>query len=245
MRIENGTVLITGANRGIGLALVQEALRRGAAQVYAGVRAPWSHPDPRVVPLILDVTDRQQIGRAAGRVSELDVLVNTAGIAVYDDLTDRDVIDRHLAVNLYGIHDVTTAFRPHLIRSKGAVVNNLSLNSLAPLPVIPAYGISKAAAFSLTQSLRAQLSAHRVSVHAILTGPTDTDMNRGFDIPKATTESVARAIFDGAERGDEEIFPDPWSESLAADWLGGAVKTLERQLAEGAGEPDPNVTVTG
>jgi short-subunit dehydrogenase len=126
---------------------------------------------------------------------------------------------------------VTQAFLPLLTRSKGAIVNNLSLMALAALPLTPAYSISKAAAFSLTQSLRALLAGRGVRVHAVLTGPTDTDMTRGFDIPKASAESVARAILDGVENGEEDIFPDPVSASLAASWRGGAAKVLERQNA--------------
>ena len=127
------------------------------------------------------------------------MLINNAGIALYDDLTDRSVLERQLGVNLFGPYDVIQAFLPQLTRSGGAIVNNLSINAFAPLPVIPAYSVSKAAAFSLTQSLRALLAGRGVQVHAVLTGPTDTDMTRGFDIPKATPESVARAIFDGVE----------------------------------------------
>ena len=182
--IAGKAVLVTGGNRGIGRALVEEALSRGAQRVYAGTRQPWTHPDRRVTPLILDVTSGAQVRRAAADVGSLDILVN-----------------------------------------------NLSLNSLAPLPVIPAYSISKAAAFSLTQSLRALLAGRGVRVYGVMTGPTDTDMNRGFDIPKASAESVARAIFDGVERDEEEIFPDPVSESLAESWRSGALKALERQFA--------------
>ena len=103
--------------------------------------------------------------------------------------------------------------------------------AFASLPVMPAYSISKAAAFSLSQSLRALLAGRGVSVHAVLTGPTDTDMTRGLDIPKASPESVARAIFDGVENGEEDIFPDPMSESMAGSWRNGAGKELERQNA--------------
>ena len=229
--IANRAVLITGSNRGIGRALVDEALRRDARRVYAGARGSWTHPDPRVTPLTLDVTSAADIQAAAEAVDSLDVLVNNAGIALYDDLTDRSLIERHLAVNLFGPYAVTQAFLPQLTQSGGAIVNNLSLNSLAPMPVIPAYSISKAAAFSLTQSLRALLAGRGVRVHAVLTGPVDTDMSRGLEIPKPSAESVARSVFDGVGQDEEDIFPDPMSSVLAEGWRGGVVKEYERQCA--------------
>jgi NAD(P)-dependent dehydrogenase (short-subunit alcohol dehydrogenase family) len=231
MILTGKTVLITGASRGIGQALVTEALARGATRVYAGMRQPVAHPDPQVTPVALDVTDPAQIQAAADLIGPVDVLVNNAGIALYDDLGDRAVLERHLAVNLFGTWGVTQAFLPALTRSRGAIVNNVSLMALAPFPMTPAYGISKAAAFSLTQSLRALLAGRGVRVHAVLTGPTDTDMTRGFEIPKASPESVARGIFDGVERGEEDIFPDAMSGSVADGWHNGPAKELERQNA--------------
>jgi NAD(P)-dependent dehydrogenase (short-subunit alcohol dehydrogenase family) len=234
MAIADKTVLVTGANRGIGQALVTEALSRGAKRVYAGTRQPLAHPDGRVTPVTLDVTDAAQIQAAADSVESLDVLINNAGVALYDDLTDRAALEQSLAVNLFGTYGVVQAFLPLLTRSRGAIVNNLSLNAFAPMPVIPAYSLSKAAAFNLTQSLRALLAGRDVTVHAVLTGPTDTDMTRGYDIPKSTPEAVARAIFDGVENGEEDIFPDPLSQTVAESWRSGAVKALERQLAASA-----------
>lgn len=231
MNIENKTILITGASRGIGRALVDEALRRGAKKVYAGTRSPLQISDERVTPVTLDVTNASQIHQAVEQVDSLDVLINNAGIAIYDDLTNFEVIEKHLAVNFLGLLKVTHAFLPALRRSKGAVINNLSLAGLAALPVIPSYSISKAAAFNLTQSLRALLAGQGVSVHAVVLGPVDTDMNRGFEIPKASRESAAAGIFDGLERGEDEIFPDPASMSIAEGWRAGALKALERQFS--------------
>ena len=231
MIIADKTILVTGANRGIGQALVAEALRRGAKRVYAGTRQPLDHPDERVTPLILDVTDRAQIQAAASQIESLDLLINNAGVALYDDLTDRAALERSLAVNFFGMYDVTQAVLPLLTRSQGAIVNNVSTMALAPLPLTPAYAISKAAAFNLTQSLRALLAGRGVRVHAVLTGPTDTDMTRGFDIPKASPESVARAIFDGVDNGEEDIFPDPMSAAIADGWRSSVSKELERQNA--------------
>src|SRR5262249_37291998 len=188
--------------------------------------------DERVVPLALDVTDAAQIHDAVAKVESLDVLINNAGIALYDDLSDPSMLERHLAVNLFGTYAVTQAFLPMLISSGGAVINNLSVNALAPLPLIPAYSISKAAAFNLTVSLRAFLAPQGVRVHAVLTGPVDTDMTRGLEIPKATPQSVAAAGFDALERGEQDICPDPMPQSLARDWESSPAKALERQYAE-------------
>jgi len=231
MDIVQKTLLITGANRGIGRALVEEALRRGAKRVFAGTRGPLRHADERVIPVALDVTDATQIARAVAEIDTLDVLVNNAGVAIYDDLSKLEVIERHLAVNFLGLLRVTQGFLPLLKRSRGAIVNHLSLAALAPLPIIPAYSLSKAAALNLTQSLRALLAGEGVRVHAVVLGPVDTDMNRAFDIPKASTESAARGIFDGLESGEEDIFPDPASQSVAEGWRNGAAKALERQFA--------------
>ena len=231
MTLHGKTILITGANRGIGAALVAAALDHGAAQVYAGTRGGLVPADARVVPVALDVTNPGQIRAAAEKITALDVLINNAGIAEYDDLSDRSALDRHLAINFYGTYDVTTAFLPHLKRSCGAIVNNVSLMALAPFPATPAYAVSKAASFNLTQSLRALLAPQGVSVHAVLTGPTDTDMTRGFEIPKANPTSVAEAILSAVSAGEEDIFPDPMSAAVADAWHDSAAKGMERQNA--------------
>jgi len=217
MAIANKTVLITGSNRGIGRALVEEALKRGAKRVYAGARNAIRHPDKRVTPVTLDVTSASQIQQAAAEIDTLDVLINNAGIAIYDDLSNFEVIEQ-----------------------QGAIVNNLSLVALAALPIIPAYSISKAAALNMTQSMRAILAGQGVMVHAVMLGPIDTDMNRGFEIPKASPESAAAGIFDGMESGEEEIFPDPVSQSIAEAWRTGAAKALERQFAAFVQAPAEN-----
>ena len=198
------TVLVTGANRGLGQALVEEALRRGAKRVYAGTRQAFSYPDERVVPVVLDVTDETQIQAA---------------------------VEQDLAVNLFGTWSVTRAFLPLLTRTHGAVVNVLSTAAAAALPIIPSYSVSKAASWSLSQSLRALLAPRGVSVHAVLAGPLDTEMSRELAVPKASTESVARAIFDAVQAGEDDIFPDPMSATLTESWYGGAVKEMERQNA--------------
>jgi NAD(P)-dependent dehydrogenase (short-subunit alcohol dehydrogenase family) len=229
--IADKTVLVTGANRGLGQALLEEALLRGAKRVYAASRQPLTHPDEHVTPLILDVTNDAQIQAAAERVDSLDILINNAGVSVPDDLSDRAAFERHFAVNLFGTWSVTEAFLPSLTRSNGTVVNVVSLGALAAVPVLPAYSASKAAAFSLTQSLRALVAGRGVEVHAVLPGPIDTDMVRDLPIPKAAPKSVAQGILDGIEDGDEDIFPDRMSATIAEGWRTGAVKELERQNA--------------
>ena len=186
MSIENKTVLITGANRGIGQALVHEALRRGAKRVYAGTRSALEISDERVTPVTLDVTNTTQIQRAVENIESLDILINNAGVFVQDDLSTRVALDENLAVNLFGTHAVSQAFLPVLARSQGAIVNVLSLAALASVPFSPAYSISKAAALSLTQSLRALWSARGVKVHAVLAGPVDTDMSRSLNLAKVS-----------------------------------------------------------
>jgi NAD(P)-dependent dehydrogenase (short-subunit alcohol dehydrogenase family) len=192
MNIEGKVVLVTGANRGIGKALVEEFLKRGAKKVYAGSRQPMTHLDKRVTPLILDVTNEAQIQAAVGKVESLDILVNNAGVALFDNLSDKSVIERQLAVNLFGTYGMISAFVPLLTDSKGAIVNVSSIAALAGMPLMPAYSISKAAAFSLTQSVRALLAGRGVKVHAAMPGPVDTEGHpqrirerRGRNLPRS------------------------------------------------------------
>ncbi|HXD63872.1 MAG TPA: SDR family NAD(P)-dependent oxidoreductase [Solirubrobacteraceae bacterium] len=229
--VADSTVLVTGANRGLGRALVEEVLRRGAKRVYAGSRQPQTHASPRVRSLALDITDPAQVRAAGEQIDELDLLINNAGVSLPDDLGGREALEHHLAVNLYGTWDVTRAFLPALRRSQGAIVNVVSLAAFAAVPVLPAYSISKAALFALTQSQRMLLAGDGVAVHAVMAGPIDTDMVRGLEIPKTAPEVVARGVLDGVARGEEEIFPDAMSVTLAPGWYAGDAKALERQNA--------------
>jgi NAD(P)-dependent dehydrogenase (short-subunit alcohol dehydrogenase family) len=218
--IADKAILVTGANRGIGQALVKEALRRGAKRVYAATRQPLTHLDGRVTPLTLDVTNAAQIRGAVDKVESLDILLNNAGVSPFDDLSDRRVLEQQLAVNLFGPYDVTQAFLPLLTRSRGAIVNVLSLSSLAAVPFSPAYSISKAAAFSLSQSLRALLAGRGISVHRVLPGPVDTDMTRDLDIPKASPEPLHGQSWTGWRKGRRKssLTPcqSPWRRAGAA-----------------------------
>jgi NAD(P)-dependent dehydrogenase (short-subunit alcohol dehydrogenase family) len=231
MQIAGSTILVTGANRGLGKALVEEALRRGAKRIFAGGRQPFTHVDPRVTPLMLDIINAVHIRAAVGQVTALDILINNAGISLQNDLSDRAALEHLLAVNLFGAYDVTQAFLPVLARPRSAIVNVLSLAALAAVPFDSFYSVSKAAAFSLSQSLRALLAGRGVSVHVVLPGPIDTDMTRDLDIPKVAPEPTARAVLDGVEQEDEEIFPDPMSQAIAEGWRRSAVKELQLQFA--------------
>lgn len=232
MRIAESSVLVTGADRGTGRALVAEALRRGAQRVYAGTRRPLGFADARVTPLGLDVTDRVQVRLAAESVPSLDLLVNTAGTSPHDQADDhRRALEQHLAVNLFGTYDVTEAFLPLLLESRGAVVNVLSTAALAAVPSIPAHSISKAAALSMTQSLRALVAGRGVGVHAVLSGPVDTERARDLHVPRASPEAVARAILDGVEAGEDDIFPDPGSRAIVERWRSGPGTPRERRDA--------------
>ena len=224
-------VLVTGANRGLGAALVAEALRRGARRVYAGTRQDLHGVDDRVVPVRLDVTNPSQIGAAARAIDRLNLLINNAGVGHFEDLTNPAVLAEHLRVNLYGPHAVAQAVLPKLIASGGSVVNVLSIAALASLPVMASYSVSKAAAFSLTQAQRALFAGRGVRVHAVLAGPMDTDMVRDMAIPKSQPAEVARSIYDGVLAGREDIFPDPMAAALEEGWNSGPLKALERQNA--------------
>jgi NAD(P)-dependent dehydrogenase (short-subunit alcohol dehydrogenase family) len=240
MNIAKKTVLITGANRGIGLALVNEALRWGATRVYAGARGILQHSDKRVTPLTLDVTSVSQVQQAVEQVDALDVLINNAGVANYDDLSNLEVIELHLAVNFLGMLKVTHAFfataeaLPRGHREQPVIGRARCLADDTGLLHFEGSGVQHDAVIESTLGRRRREGSCRRP------GPIDTDMNRGLEIPKASPESAAAGVFDGLERGEEEIFPDPASLSIAEGWRNGAVKAMERQFAAFVPNPAAN-----
>jgi NAD(P)-dependent dehydrogenase (short-subunit alcohol dehydrogenase family) len=235
MKIEKAVALVTGANRGIGAALVSELVARGARRVYAAARDPARVPPggDRVVPVRLDVAAAAQIEAAARRAPHLTILFNNAGTLSSASLlsTPPAEIRREFEVNVFGNLGVTRAFLPALERAAGeaAIVNMLSVVSLASMAGLGAYSVSKAAAFSMTQALRAELGPRHIAVHAVFPGPVDTDMAREITLPKASPAEVARAIIAGVERGDEDIAPDPMSREVLAAWRA-SPKDVERQF---------------
>jgi NAD(P)-dependent dehydrogenase (short-subunit alcohol dehydrogenase family) len=224
--------LVTGSNRGLGRALVEELHARGAAKIYAASRTGDGVPTlARVVPLALDVTDRASVRAAAAAARDVTLLVNNAGtLASYSVLgADRDGFARDLAVNYYSVLDVVRAFEPNLARG-AAIANVLSVVSLASMPGLGGYSASKAAAWSLTQSLRGELRAKGIRVHAVFPGPIDTDMIRALDMVKASPAEVARATLDGIAAGADDIAPDAMSRGVLATFAGDP-RAVERQFA--------------
>lgn len=243
MKIKDAVVLVTGSNRGLGLALARASLAAGARRVYAGARDRATlanlvrEGEGRVTPLTLDVTDEQSLARAAAEAKDVTLLFNNAGVlASFGVLSSTpQEIARDFAVNCHALLAATQAFLPALERAgasgSAAVVNVLSVVSLANMPALGGYSASKAAAYSLTQALRSELAKKRISVHAALPGAIDTDMVRAMDMPKTSPESVAQGMIAGLERDEAEIFPDPMSRELFALWQSDP-KQLQRQFGQ-------------
>jgi NAD(P)-dependent dehydrogenase (short-subunit alcohol dehydrogenase family) len=234
-----GTVaLVTGANRGIGEALVRALLERGATRVYATARQETdlaklrAANDRRIVPLLLDVTDADQVARVTREARDVKILFNNAGVLDFGSVLDAPsaAFVRNLHVNFFGPLHVTRALAPILTEQHGAVVNILTLVALASMPGLGVYNASKAAAWSLTQSLRADFARRQVKVFGVFPGAVDTDMLKGVDMPKASPSDVAMEVLRGIETDQEDIFPDPMSRQLYAAWAEDH-KAVEHQFA--------------
>lgn len=225
MKIEGSVVLVTGSNRGLGQALVAAFRAAGAAKVYAASRSGE---------LALDITKPESIAAAAKIANDVTLLVNNAGVLKSHDLltaSDAD-LDLDFRTNVRGTLDVTKAFLPALERAHGTIVNVLSIAAHASMPSIGGYAASKAAAYSMTQALRASLRPKHVAVLAALPGIIDTDMVRHIPVPhKATAAEVANGIVAGIARGDEEIYPVAMTQELAGVWSKNP-KELERMFAQ-------------
>lgn len=237
MQIQNAVAFITGANRGIGRALVDELLARGASRVYASTRDPASLEmlaklDPRVRSIQLDVRNADDAVAAARIATDATLLINNAGTLSLGSPSTVPVnsVRDDMETNFFGTLNVIHAFVPVLERNGGAIVNMLTLVALASMPALSAYNASKAAALSLTQSFRADLAKRGVAVHGVFPGAVDTDMIRAFEMPKTSPADVARATLDGIESGAEDIFPDPMARQVYAAWRQDH-KAVERQFA--------------
>lgn len=246
MNIKDAVVLVTGANRGLGSAIASASLEAGARRVYAGARDPRqlemlvSSANGRIVPLAIDITSTESLARAAELAPDVNLLINNAGVLSSHSLltSSHSDIAQDFATNFFGTLAASKAFLPALERSalngQAALVNLLSVVSLANMPAIAAYSASKAAAASMTQALRTELAKLNVGVHGVFAGAIDTDMTRGMSMAKANARDVAHAILVGVEQGAEDIYPDEMSRGAFATWRNDP-KELERQLASFSG----------
>jgi NAD(P)-dependent dehydrogenase (short-subunit alcohol dehydrogenase family) len=237
MNVARSTALVTGANRGIGRALIEALLAAGTAKIYATARNVETlthfHGEGRVVPVSLDVTNESSVARLADRARDVTLLINNAGVLDFGSVLDAPhaAFERNFATNFYGVLAMCRAFSPVIERNGGgAIVNILTLVALASMPGLGVYNASKAAAWSLTQSLRANLAGRRVAVHGVFPGAVDTDMLAGVEIPKTNPADVARAIVAGVAQSVEDIFPDAMSSSIYETWRRDH-KAVEKQFA--------------
>jgi len=233
MKIQGSVALVTGANRGLGKALVAALVNAGATKVYAAARDERTvlADGSRVVPLTVDVTKPEEIAEAVRKAGDVTLLINNAGaLNSFNVLTaSREDFDADFRVQVHGTLSVIRAFLPVLERAvEGAtIVNVLSLTSLASFPALGGYSASKAAAYSMTQALRPELRKKQIEILAVMPGVIDTDMVKDLAMPKTSPADTAKGILAGIDRGDEEIFPDPMAQQMGA-LFNKSPKELER-----------------
>lgn len=218
MQVKNATVFITGANRGLGRAFAQAALAAGAAKVYAAARDPRSVDIPGVVPVALDVTNPAAVAAAAAQCQDVTLLINNAGISELVGSLAGDAIEiarRHLDTNFFGVWSLTQAFAPVLkANGGGAVLNVLSVLSWVTLPGLVPYSASKAAAWALSNGLRAELREQGTQVTSLHVGYMDTDMTRGVEGPKSSPAEVASFALAELQAGAFEVLADDISRQV-------------------------------
>jgi NAD(P)-dependent dehydrogenase (short-subunit alcohol dehydrogenase family) len=221
MNIAGSTALVTGANRGLGKALVEALREASVRRIYAGTRNPAGiAADDIVYPVTLDITDETQVARAVRYCGDVNLLINNAGIARFTPaLAAHSMEDAQaeMKTNYFGTLSMCRAFAPILKRNGGgALVNMLSVVSFFNAPMQGTYSASKAAAWSLTKAVRFELRAQGTQVVGVYAGYIDTDMTTGLSAPKASPAAIANAILDGIENGDEEILADERARSVHA-----------------------------
>ena len=212
MKVEGSVILVTGANRGLGLQFAKDALSRGAKKIYAAARDPSKITLDGVIPVKLDVTNASDVSAVAKQCADVTLLINNAGIALVAGVLQADADARlreQLEVNVFGMLRMSQAFAGVLGRNGGgAMLNLLSILSWVNTPAIACYGVSKAAAWALTNGLRHELRAQGTQVVGFHAGFIDTDLTRGIDVPKATPADVVRQALDAVEAGEEEVMVD-------------------------------------
>ncbi|WP_433662661.1 SDR family oxidoreductase [Nocardia sp. CA-128927] len=233
--IEGSVVLITGANGGLGEEFVAQALARGARKVYATARKPRDWSDPRVVPLVLDVTDPASVAAAAEAATDVTVVLNNAGISFHNELAETAIDDvrRMFDTNFFGALDVATRFAPTLRRNGGGVLLNV-LSLLSWVSIGGAYSASKAALWSATNALRLELAPHGTLVVGLHLGPTDTPMNTGYTAPMNDPADVVRIALNGIEAGEFEVLADDICAEVKQK-LAAPIETMYPQLVEVGG----------
>jgi NAD(P)-dependent dehydrogenase (short-subunit alcohol dehydrogenase family) len=236
MNFDNKSVIVTGANRGIGKALVKALLKHKVAKVYAAARNTKDLPDfgdARVVPLQLDITNRDQIAAAIKAAADVTVLINNAGALSFASVVTGEPKDLNndMQVNYFGTLSMVHAFVPVLEKNGGgAIANFSSVVGLASMAGIGGYSASKAALHSATQAMRSELKDKKITVHGVYPGPIDTDMAKSFPMAKATPEATAENVVAGIAAGTEDIFPDPMSQQVGAAWARDP-KGVEKQFS--------------
>ena len=218
MKIENSVVLVTGANRGIGLAFARELLARGARKVYAAARDPATVTLPGVQALQLDVTNPKEIAAAAELAADVMLVINNAGIAQPGGFLapqSDEVARRIFETNFFGVLNMSKAFAPVLkANGGGALLNVLSVASWINGGELAAYSASKSAAWSLTNALRHELAAQKTQVLGLHMAYVDTDLTRGFEVQKSSAEDIVRHALDGLEAGLEEVLADALTQQV-------------------------------
>ncbi|MDQ0618408.1 SDR family oxidoreductase [Arthrobacter globiformis] len=220
VNIKDTVILVTGANGGLGSEFVHQALERGAAKVYAAARTPRTWEDARVVPLTLDVTDQDSIGRAAAAAGDVAIVINNAGIYGASSLVDgpEDELRQQMETNFFGPIAITRAFAPALRAAQGALVNIASVVSW--LPIANAYSTSKAALWSATNALRLDLAQTGVHVVGAYLSYTDTPMSQQVREDANDPADVVREILDGVEAGEDEVLADETTRRVRAGLSG-------------------------
>lgn len=232
MKIEGSVALVTGSNRGIGAAIVEALLQAGVKRVYAAARTPSPATSPNVIPVALDITNAADIAAAAKTCGDVQILVNNAGIASGQralKTDDADAAEREMRVNYFGLLKMSRAFAPVLTANGGgAIVNLLSILGRVSMPQAGSYFASKAAAFSLTQSLRAELPG--TLVIGVMPGFVDTDMVANVQAPKLAPAEVGAAVVKALREGTEDVYPGSAAEIAAG--LRHDPKAVEKQFAQ-------------
>lgn len=218
MKIKDSVVLVTGANRGIGLAFARELLARGARKVYAAARDPATITLPGVQALKLDVTKPEEVAAAAALASDVTLVINNAGVGKPGGFLAADSEEtshRMLETNFFGVLRMSKAFAPVLkANGGGGLLNVLSIVSWVNGGELAAYAASKSAAWSLTNSLRHELAAQKTQVLGLHMGYVDTDLIRDFDVPKTSPEDIAKRALDGLEAGADEVLGDEMTKQV-------------------------------